>query len=122
MEVTRTSRKAVTDLVRLHPVLKSTYDENLAAVREVLPHLLMADFARFLGRQFADQPDNQGTVAEIQAILDTLDRQLKNGDYSVKNAVAVGFLQQLPSTGEPGTGIRELLSPDLRAVFDDVNW
>jgi hypothetical protein len=116
------SQAAIRVLVAENPILQPILDEQVRDNDEILPHVVMADIARFLGRLVADQHDNPAVLGEIDGIVRTLDAQLQAGADSVKNVIAVSFLEQLPSTGEPGTEIRELLTPALRKVFDEVNW
>jgi hypothetical protein len=116
------SQAAIRMLVAEHPILQPILDEEIRADDEILPHLVMAEIARFLGRLVAERRDDPVVIREVEAIIRTLDVQLREGAYSVKNVIAVSFLEQLPSTGEPGTEIRELLTPALRTVFDEVNW
>ncbi len=116
------SQAAIRSLVSEHEMLQPILDEHVRDGDEILPHVLMADIARFMGALVADRSDDPVVMRDVEAIIGTLDTQFREGGYAVRNVVAVSFLEQLPSTGEPGTEVRELLTPALRTVFDEVNW
>jgi hypothetical protein len=116
------TQAAIRALVEKHPILVPLFDEHVEDMGEILPHVVMPNFARLLGRLVAEQWEDPAVIGEVKAIIGTVDTQLREGSYEVKNVIAVSFLEMLPSTGEPGTEIRELLTPSLREVFDEVNW
>jgi hypothetical protein len=115
------STAAIRGLVAAHPILRPVLDEHVRLCDEILPNVVMAEIARHVGTLVADRGDDPVVIHEVEAIIRTLDAQLLNGADSVKNVVAVSFIGHLPSTGEPGAEVRELLTPALRTVFDQVN-
>jgi hypothetical protein len=113
---------AVLELATKHPILRPIFDEHVEDGDPILPYMVMSDWARFIGATYASRGSDQTIDSTIREIVDTLDAQVLTGSDEVQNMVIVGFLEQLPSTGELGTEVRELLTPTLRRWFDEVNW
>ena len=112
--MTEPLQSAVDELVRSNPILQATLDEHIASWEEVLPYLLMGDVARLLAERYDVAGTDPIRLAEIEAVLDTLDTQLGSADRDVQDLVAVGFLEQLPYPHERGAGIRSILPRQLK--------
>jgi hypothetical protein len=51
--------------------------------------------------------------APVRAIMDYLEERFVKGGEEVKELISVSFLELLPSKGEPGSGLRDLLGLEL---------
>lgn len=101
--------------VRLEPLLA----ENLDDTGHVLNYLFLADVARWMAQAVRDPTLRPGDVTQL---LDFLESSFSEGSFEVRNLISIGFVQMLPSTGEPGAELRNMLGPLLAAEYKDVNW
>jgi hypothetical protein len=107
-------------LVETNPVLRPLLEEHMQANDELLPYLLMSDIARWAGSIFDSAiPEDRETLITVLAALEAGQR---DQGPEVGNLVAVGFVESLPSTGEPGAGLRTLLPPLLAEDYAQLNW
>lgn len=86
-------------------------------VGELLPHVFLADATRLLISFFGEGLSAWG---QLQDVLDFLEGSFRDGDDETKELIAVSFLENLPVDGELGSGIRELLGPELRAESEHL--
>lgn len=93
----------------LQPLWAEHLNENYG---ELLPHVFLADVARFAVASLQGPPD-QATVA--QSIVMFLERAFAAGDPDVQELIGVSFIENLPRDEEPGHEIRRLLGPHLLA-------
>jgi len=116
---TTPSQKLVADLVGHVPELSGILNEHVQDNDGVLPHLFLADVARSVAAAFLN-----GGAAErsaVSRILEFFENRLELGG-EVAEVIGVSFVEMLPSTGEPASGVRDLLGPKLSDEFRGLNW
>jgi hypothetical protein len=102
------------DLVENVPNLRPLLDEHLEDnYDEVLPHLFLADVLRAAIAEPLDP-----TVAPVIAYLE---RAFQAGDNERQELISTGFVENLPTGGEPGADIRARLGPGLHAEAQRVS-
>lgn len=95
--------------------LTYTYRELLGVLEEhlednegeVLPHLVMSDVIRWL---VAHRKTDQALVEEI---FSWISRAYTDGDDQIQNVIALSGVEMIPDPGQPGSELRNLLSPEL---------
>ena len=82
-----------------------------------LEQLHMAEFVRFAERSAND--GNRDTVNKCGSVADGLWRQ---GKAKLKNAASISSssLEDLPRQGEVHDRLRQMMSPELRQVWNDA--
>jgi len=65
-----------------------------------------------IGRWLAANVDKSS--ASTTAVMSAIEDAFASGPESVSNLVGVSFLELLPSDGEPGVGLRDLLGARCR--------
>jgi hypothetical protein len=111
----------VSDLVRLFPEL----DDLLAEHRKandgtLLPHLFMADVARWTVKSYCDETPHDDLRRLFAFLEDRFDRPsaaLRAAD-DVRELLTDSFLEILPHGSERGAGISALLGPVMRAEME----
>ncbi len=100
-------RELVATFPGLAVSLERHLDDNFG---ELLPYVFLADVERYVldAYRAETQPG-----APVRAILDYLEESFVKGGEEVKELISVSFLELLPSKGEPGSGLRDLLGPEL---------
>ncbi|HSR68677.1 MAG TPA: hypothetical protein VLU25_12130 [Acidobacteriota bacterium] len=99
-------------LVYRFPALLPVLEEHLQDQDgEVLSHVFFGDLTRWIvGRlETAGRKDRI-----LREILDFMEHAFGRGEGEVQELIAVSFLENLPSPGEPGSEIRSLLGPLLQ--------
>ncbi len=100
------------------PEFRPFYDEHIADNDELLPHVLMADFTRFLidahlrATSEADDVGRWGQLVERSLAL--LEDGMGSSDDDLQNAISVSFLEHLEWAEEAYDEIKSLLGPKLR--------
>jgi hypothetical protein len=103
------------------PGFKSVMAEHLADNGELLPHLLMSDLLRYVGRSFESNANDQAPSRdEITAVLALLDTAAVSGSEDTKNAIAVSFCEHL-ETESFFPQLRGLLGLGLRRHMRSFN-
>ncbi|NYD77854.1 DUF7674 family protein [Arthrobacter cupressi] len=101
------------DLVGLFPgfgpVLAEHLEDNFD---EMLPHLAMSDFVRWLVEQYYLNP------AVCESAWAWLEESFDEGPQDVRNLIAVSAVEMIPDPGDPGSGMRDMLGPSLREMDD----
>jgi hypothetical protein len=104
------------------PEFKTIYDEHITDFDEVLPHVLMGAFTRFLVDAYKKSklPDANGQAYKqvVDRSLSFMERAIGNGDLGVQNLVIVSFLENLRPWEQEDLPvyyeIKLLLGPQLR--------
>lgn len=104
------------------PEFKPIYDEHIADNDEVLPHVLMGTFTRFLFDSYkkSKSPDANGEACKqvVDRSLNLMERAMGNGDLGVQNLISVSFLENLWPSEQVDlpvyNEIKLLLGPQLR--------
>jgi hypothetical protein len=105
------ARSAVWGLVDAHPVLRPVLDEHFADNDgELLPHLVLADFFRWLVAHQESEPE------ACMAVLAELEAEFAAGPDEVRGLIAVSGVEMIPDPGQPGSSLRTLLGPGLASV------
>ena len=89
------------------PLLEEHLDDNFA---EVLPHLLLSDVIRVLTANYDESP------AMCRSVISWLDREYHSGPEDIRDLIGANGVEMIPSPGQPGAGLRDLLSPTLRKI------
>ncbi|MBA3020733.1 hypothetical protein [Propionicimonas sp.] len=107
---------AVWALADAHPVLRPVLDEHLTDNDgELLAHLVIADFVRWL---VAHQEAEPGVCADVLAQLES---EFAAGPDEVRGLIAVSGVEMIPDPGQPGSELRALLGPGLASVDPWLN-
>jgi hypothetical protein len=105
------------------PEFKSIYDEHVKDNRELLNHVLMGDFTRFVISAFRSTREPTVTVTEqttlFRRCLGFLEEAMTSEDPSVRNLVRVSFLENLHQAGGDFEAIRGFLGPKLK---EPMGW
>ena len=104
------------------PEFKPIYDEHIADYDEILPHVLMGAFTRFLFDAYkkSKSPDANGEAYKqvVERSLNLMERAMGNGDLGVQNLISVSFLENLWPSEQADlpvyNEIKLLLGPQLR--------
>jgi len=92
-------------------VLRPALDEHLSDNDgELLPHLVMADFFRWLVAHHEARP---GACADVLAQLEA---EFAAGPDEVRGLIAVSGVEMIPDPGQPGSELTALLGPGLASV------
>lgn len=110
----------VIDLVDRVPELAEPFQEHVRDNDELLPYLFLSDVARWVAARFLGGTDSD--LELVSETLDFLEEKYEQGPQDVKELIAVGLVESLPSTGEPASAVRDLLGPNLSAQFRLLNW
>ncbi|QTF73200.1 DUF7674 family protein [Arthrobacter woluwensis] len=101
----------VTNLVQefpsLRPILAESLEDNFG---EMLPHLVMSDIVRWLANRSLQDRGLAG------AILSWLESAYGEGSNEVQELIVVSGVEMIPDPGDPGSYLRDLLGPQLRAT------
>jgi hypothetical protein len=100
----------VHDLLRAAPELKPILDEHLAADDTLLPHVFMADVARFAVAEIADVRKR----ATILKLLDYLEKGLSTGDEETRELILASFVENLMSETTALLLLKPSMGPNLR--------
>jgi hypothetical protein len=105
-------------LVDRCPSLLSVLQEHLDIFDELLPHVLFGDVTRWAVARYTERPSDP----ELAAALELLEHKFSGDDPWGDQLIGGSFLENLPSTTEPGAGIRnrlgERMTNDLRKNGD----
>ena len=103
-------------LLRAVPQLNELFAEHRTEYSDPIPMLFMAALSRWAANAFLkEDPD-------LQPLLDTLEQEFAAGDEEIRDLIAVGFVESLPNSAQPGGEIRLLLGPLLFGEYQRLNW
>lgn len=86
---------------------------------DLLPYVFLSEVAHWMVDQLIE---DDPPPAILEGIIDYIERSLQRADPELHSLIALGFVSNLPSTGERGASIRDLLGPGLAAEYELVNW
>ena len=96
------------ELVAIEPRLGPVLNESHAYFEELLPHLVMGDFVRWM-------IDHSNTDrAACAQLIEWWESRVVDGPEDVSELIVVSGVENLPDPGQPGSSLRELLGPELR--------
>lgn len=91
----------------LFPVLRSHLDEN---GNEILRTLLIAEVIDWVVEHRHDRPEVGLRV------LDWMNAKYETGSDELREVIASGGVEAMPNPAQPGSELRDLLSPALKAT------
>src|SRR6266571_222772 len=101
------------------PALERLRGEHLREdFGELLPHLFLGDVARHAISLFGST--NELARQELRRLCDFLEREYTSGTDSVRDLIALGFLENLAGPPEPYWRIRTLLGSELRKAIEEM--
>src|SRR5262245_39920645 len=105
-------------IVQAFPALEPLLQENLQDHGEFLFHLFMLRVTEKIVQSHLGAADDEFANLDVRAFIAFLDVEAGMGAGS-RNEIAVGFVENLPYPGEPGSDLHQLLGPNL-AEFREV--
>ena len=102
----------VQDLLGIAPGFRPEYEEHLADNDQLLPHVLLGDFTRWLRARVAD-----GDSATVGTVLGFLESSYAAGDEDVQELISVSFLENLIGESELDE-LRPQLGPELSKALE----
>jgi hypothetical protein len=95
------------------PALAPMLQQHSQDYAELLPHVFFAELAGWAEAAW----DEPGARPQVQGLLDKLEEAFANGSSRIKEFIATGFLENLPSPGSAGDEISRALGPQLFAEW-----
>lgn len=112
------TESVVEQVATVHPTLTTALIEHKDEYGgRVIPYLFMGDATRWAVTRYLDED-----LSAVADLLSLLERLFANGDEASRDLIALGFVENLPSSGQPAAGMRSVLSPLLAEEFRRVNW
>ncbi|HET9059435.1 MAG TPA: hypothetical protein VFN61_05900 [Acidimicrobiales bacterium] len=106
------------------PELGPIYQEHLDDNGSVLPHVLMADVARFfnevLATSLAGSPGSATAAADVRTILEVLEDSMEGAGQDWVEVVSASFLENLDPEDPEYDQARSLMGPRLREMLETV--
>jgi hypothetical protein len=97
------------------PGFDRVFREHIQDYDEVLPHVLVAELARFLS---ADVQKSGSLSAALPPAMDILERGMASNDPKLQELVAVSFLENLDPADASFQEIRRHFGPHMRKQFE----
>ena len=69
--------------------------------------------------RFAERSANDGNLNAVKKCSSVTDGLLRQGNAKLKNAASISSLEDLPRQGDIHDRLRQMMSPELRQVWDD---
>ncbi|WP_375431374.1 hypothetical protein [uncultured Friedmanniella sp.] len=102
---------AFQDLVDGEPTLRPLLQDHLEYYdQELLPTLFIAEIVSWVVDHLEDAPE----VAHV--VIRWMNETYPAASETMKNVIATGGVEAMPSPGQPGCELRDLLSPELQAT------
>lgn len=100
-------------VVTVAPGFDAVLKEHIKDNNELLPHVLMADLLRYVGRKLSTKE----SLSEVKAILSLLELALGSRNPETENAIAVSFIEHI--TTEPFyPALQPMFGPRMRAEHE----
>jgi len=113
----------IAELTHKIPELRPLLDSHMADNGgELLHHAFLGEVALWLAGLYSRAGHSHEALLLANRVVTFLEEAFIRGDESVRELIAVSFVENLPSTGELGASMRKLLGPALEEVFRRVNW
>ena len=111
-------RTVFDELVQEVPEFKSVFDEHKDYYEELLPHVLMGDFTRFVidgyRKGAGGEAGSEHHMEATRKSLEVMERAMSSSDPDLQELVSVSFLENLDQSDAEYEGIKALLGPNLR--------
>ncbi len=105
------------DLREVVPEFASSVREHIADYDEVLPHVLLGDFTRFL----LEEIRSSGTASEVAIrSLRFLEMCASSSDSALQELVSVSCVENLDPANDLHQRIRKMAGPHLQQLFRDM--
>lgn len=101
-------------LVDHSPSLLSVLQTHVDDYSGLLPHLFMADVARWSVARYEANPGDP----ELLGVLQFMEESFAAGRAEDHELIAASFLENLPRRSEVGSGLPMMLGPGLRRHVD----
>jgi hypothetical protein len=98
------------------PELIDLLQSHLDTYEELLPHVFMGDFTRWVVGKFNDDRSDPNLRRLLVFIEESFSRQ----DESSQEIISVSFLENLPQVGEDDDEVRTVLGPHLRGELGRI--
>ena len=85
---------------------------------EFLPYLFLGDVARHAVSLF--ESTRESARQELGRLCGFMEREYMSGTKSVRDLIALGFLENLAGPPEPHWRIRTALGPELRKAIEEM--
>jgi hypothetical protein len=103
-------------LLAVVPEFKSLYDESVKEFGDDIRHPIMADFAGFVEREYAEHreggPEGRRHREVVERALAALETAIASADEGAADVIALSFLEGLTQT-RLGKELAELMGPNL---------
>jgi hypothetical protein len=120
----RGSISVVKEVASRSPTLEAMLQEHIKDNDEILAHVFFGDITRHVVSLFvASMQSGSSLPNELKNILDYVEEAFCQGADDVQELISVSFLENLPSSGEEGAGIRDIIGPNLKKELETIeNW
>src|SRR5713101_6308220 len=108
----------IAELTHKIPELRPLLDAHTADNGgELLQHAFLGEVALWLVGLYTRAGHGHEALLLANRVFAFVEEAFTRGDESVRELIAVSFVENLPSTGELGASMRKLLGPALEDVF-----
>lgn len=104
-------------LAGVNPSLDKLLHEHRRYNEGELPYVFMGEVVSWGVAEFLN-----GNVDAVSGVLALLESAYEEGNEDVQGLIALGFVESMPSTGQSGAQMSELLGPLLAGEHRRVNW
>jgi len=115
--------KFIDDLINIVPDLRTLLAEHRADnAGELLFHVFLGEVVSWLINIYITHENDRDVLHLIKDVIDYVEFAFVRGDDATQELIAVSFVENLPSTGEPGASLRQFLGPKLEEQYRRLNW
>jgi hypothetical protein len=107
--------RLVEDMVARFPALRPAYERHLATIGELLPHVLLWEFADLVVAAYLGE-----SALDWRGFLAYLETRLVRGDARVDGLIGTSLLEILPAPARPAYGIVGELGPLASLLFAEI--
>jgi hypothetical protein len=112
------------ELLLAAPEFRPVYEEHVADNDEVLLHMLMPEFTKFLIDKWRTSRSGSAEAGAAHQLVrrssDLIERAMGSSDERLQNVISVSFLDYLDWAGEDYESIKSLLGPKLREELNAI--
>lgn len=102
----------IEDLVSLAPELRTLVEiHRFDNDGELLPYVFLNEVVAWLIDLYLAEGANEEIQHFIQQLMVFMEAAFVQGDDATQELIAVSFIENLPSTGEPAAALRRFLGP-----------
>lgn len=117
------NKEFMLELAALSTDFRSILSDHLKDNGELLPHVLMGDFARFvtLAAENSMMNSEKQLPAASIALLLAMEQQYTDGNVDLQEIIVVSFIENLPSTGASSRLLYNSLGSALREQYAKIH-